>query len=103
MANVAKLTDNNSESGIRWWCPGCEGMHVVPIDGPQAWGWNGSLTEPTLTPSVLVYGHLRSPAFGPGPQPRCHSFIRGGCIEFLSDCEHGLAGQTVPMRPEPTL
>lgn len=27
----------------------------------------------------------------------CHSFIRDGRIEFLSDCTHALAGQTVDL------
>lgn len=32
------------------------------------------------------------------PVPRvCHSFVRDGKIEFLSDCTHRLAGQTVEM------
>jgi hypothetical protein len=28
---------------------------------------------------------------------RCHSFVRAGMIEFLSDCTHELAGKTVPI------
>ena len=28
---------------------------------------------------------------------RCHSFVREGRIEFLSDCTHALAGQTVEL------
>ena len=27
----------------------------------------------------------------------CHSFVRAGQIEFLGDCTHEFAGQTVPM------
>jgi len=32
----------------------------------------------------------------------CHSFIRDGKIQFLGDCTHALAGQTVdlPELPE---
>jgi hypothetical protein len=30
---------------------------------------------------------------------RCHSFITDGKIEFLSDCTHSLAGQTVELKP----
>ena len=27
----------------------------------------------------------------------CHSFVTDGKIQFLSDCTHGLAGQTVEL------
>jgi hypothetical protein len=47
---------------------------------------------------------------GPHPPPYtnetawgpCHSFLRNGQWEFLSDCAHRLAGQTVPMVPIPS-
>ncbi|MCZ4340562.1 hypothetical protein O4H52_03015 [Sphingomonadaceae bacterium G21617-S1] len=39
-------------------------------------------------------GHRAPPAV-------CHSFVRNGQIEFLSDCTHALAGQTVPLPPFP--
>jgi hypothetical protein len=29
----------------------------------------------------------------------CHSFVREGQIQFLGDCTHAFAGQTVPMIP----
>jgi len=35
-------------------CPGCDHAHQVVVEGPQAWGWNGSAAAPTFTPSVLV-------------------------------------------------
>ncbi|BAS10570.1 hypothetical protein AHiyo4_39920 [Arthrobacter sp. Hiyo4] len=33
--------------------------------------------------------------------PRCHSFVRNGHIEFLSDSTHELAGQTMALPPLP--
>lgn len=66
-------------------CPGCGCSHVVRVEGPGAWGWNGSMDRPTFTPSVLVTPN------------RCHLFVRDGRIEFLRDCHHALAGQTVDM------
>jgi len=48
-----------------------------------AWDWNGDTEKPTLTPSFVTDG--------------CHCFIRDGKIEFLRDCSHALAGQTVGM------
>jgi hypothetical protein len=86
-----------------WWnCPGCGEPHYVPTAGPKAWGFNGDMERPTLTPSVLVYpGHRLNDAGERVETPRCHVFIRGGRIEFLSDSTHALAGQTIDV-PEVT-
>lgn len=56
--------------------------------------YNGRPAAPTFEPSIRVF----EPA-GPGGPERtiCHSFVRSGQIQFLSDCEHELAGQTVPL------
>ena len=69
-------------------CPGCECSHMV-TDG---WTFNGDLAKPTFSPSVLINARQTSPAL-----IRCHSFVREGRIEFLSDCDHELAGQTVDL------
>lgn len=99
--------------GFRLECPGCKAPHVIPVKPTEnGWDWNGSETAPTFSPSLLVYEH-RIPdttppenvvaPFKPGDvwQPRCHSFIRDGKWQFLSDCGHALAGQTVDMIPIP--
>jgi hypothetical protein len=60
----------------------------------------------TISPSVLVYErqklineYLEPPElFAPEnitTAPRCHSFVRDGRIEFLTDSTHELAGQIV--------
>lgn len=74
--------------------------------GPR-WGYNGNPDAPTFTPSVLVRGTvpitdqerdriLAGEKFGPAPLV-CHSFVTDGKIQFLDDCTHALAGQTVPL------
>lgn len=70
-------------------CPGCGYGHGFKTqgDGP-CWTFNGDMEKPTISPSLLVTG-----------QYKCHSFIRDGQIQFLSDCDHALAGQTVPLEP----
>lgn len=78
-------------------CPGCaqydepgsrlRATHTFR-DGPDGWTYNGDGDKPTVNPSILLTsydGH------------RCHSFIREGRIEFLSDCTHALAGHTVEL------
>lgn len=103
-------------------CPGCKELHGVRVaqtgeKGP-VWEWNGSLSRPTLTPSLLVRGTRPTPEGlammeRGDPLPAgvdrypcrdfvCHSFVRDGRIQFLSDCTHELRGQTVELvRAEP--
>lgn len=67
-----------------FWCPGCECPH--PFSVPR-WVWNGSMTSPTFSPSLLCNQN--------DPETRCHLFLKDGMIQFLGDCHHKLAGQTV--------
>ena len=77
------------KDAVGFWCPGCGCGHILTINGRRnlanaTWTWNGSLDAPTFTPSVNVVGY-------------CHSFVRDGAIQYLADCRHSLAGQTVPL------
>lgn len=89
-------------------------MHQVHVgDGPgPRWGFNGDFDRPTFTPSVLVRGHQTARdkngkwngewVRGPDGEPVssvCHSFVTGGRVQFLGDCTHDLAGQTVDLQP----
>jgi len=105
-------------------CPGCNEAHSIQTGagpGPR-WGWNGNAEHPTFTPSVLVRG-IRSPSgevmtdgeeaeydaiFASGGREAvfasrfgtvCHTFVTDGRIQFLDDCTHALAGQTVELPP----
>lgn len=101
-------------------CPGCNDTHTVNVgDGPGArWGWNGDSVKPTFTPSILARsGHYISEdscwckfyqkhsqeAEEEGDDRftcyLCHSFVTDGRIQFLDDCTHSLAGQTVELQP----
>lgn len=108
---------------LTYWCQGCEITHSVRVrpDGKNegaAWGFDWNLDHPTFSPSVLTTsGHyMSSHKLGkpcwctfkeqhPGRRSpscfRCHTFIRGGMVEFLGDCSHALAGQTLPLPPLP--
>lgn len=95
---------------VGFWCPGCETVHHIPV-GPdhtpgKAWGYNGNADSPTFTPSIHVtYPHWVPPAPTDQEQVQvtdtCHSFVTDGQIQFLGDCTHPLAGQTVPLPPFP--
>ncbi|KMO34765.1 ammonia monooxygenase [Methylobacterium variabile] len=99
-----------AEGGLLlFWCPGCDGAHNVrPRDGSgRGWSFNGSYDRPTFSPSVLVRGvqpitdaEHAALVRGERVEPRpfvCHSFVTDGQIQFLGDCTHALAGQTVPL------
>jgi hypothetical protein len=93
---VEILTDANGVKYASFECPGCGLNHGPVVSRPPGsvgptWGWNGDLERPTFTPSLRVqWDRPKGPA-------ACHSFIREGRIEFLSDCTHALAGQTVDL------
>lgn len=95
-----------AEGGF-FWCPGCEGLHIIRTAGPGAWGFNNDYDKPTFTPSILVTynGSDAGQDRGDGdraPAARCHSFVTDGRIQFLSDCTHALAGQTVDLPDLPS-
>lgn len=97
---LAKLYGQDTVSHGLWFhCPGCGRGHRVMTkeynDGPTQWEWNGDLVKPTFSPSILTWwteGEEKKDC-------RCHSFVTDGMIQFLSDCTHALAGQTVPLQP----
>jgi Family of unknown function (DUF6527) len=116
---VKRVHPSYYEEGYEFKCPGCGWTHAIPVQysakniadrggaiGPQ-WSFNGSLDRPTFNPSLLVRGTedltddeydrvMRGEKIQPRPRV-CHSFIRDGQIQFLSDCTHALAGKTVDL------
>ncbi len=98
-----------------FWCPGCKCGHGIWTTKRNSissiWSFNGDMEKPTFAPSLLITQETWTPPVTPEnieqwrKQPWtqtktssvCHSFIRNGMIEFLSDCTHALAGKTVPM------
>lgn len=117
----SKLRNLQSPSGQRslaFFCPGCKDFHVVPIESgtKDSWKWNQNVEAPTFFPSVDVKsGHYMN-SHKPGsscwctynkehPEDaedgfecvHCHSWVTDGVINFLTDCTHSLAGQSVPI------
>jgi Family of unknown function (DUF6527) len=87
-------SSDGSEVLIDVTCPGCGYGHPFRIkgEGPM-WTWNGDMVKPTFSPSMLCNATVNNGA------NRCHSFVKDGSIQFLSDCWHELKGQTVPLPP----
>ena len=87
MAKVRSYVDDNAHIIF---CPACGCGHLFD----RRWTFNGDRDKPTFTPSMLVNAHLHEidPKY-----IRCHSFVTDGKIQYLSDCTHDLAGQTVEL------
>ena len=100
---------------VMFHCPGCNEDHAITvkvsdIPGP-VWLFNGDAARPTFQPSILVTAPRWEPPVtaanwaewrrAPWEQKQvdhiCHSFVTDGRIQFLGDCTHALAGQTVDL------
>ena len=98
-------------SDYSFYCPGCKFHHGVWLEkegytGPT-WTFNGNLEKPTFSTSLLVnwvYCEWDQITKMPIPETRknmvCHTFITDGKIQFLSDCTHEFAGQTIDLIDE---
>ena len=96
MAKIKRYTtaDGAYHGELGFMCPGCKEIHFITdnlteekaiCNGP--WAFNNDFETPTISPSILVQW----------TEHRCHSFIKNGMIQFLTDCTHDLKGQTVEL------
>lgn len=76
-------------------CPGCGCEHGVwttkTNQNNAIWDFNGDMDKPTFSPSIKVTYPTAAKTH------ICHSFIKNGMIQFLSDCTQSLAGKTVEL------
>lgn len=107
MARAYEQLGPDGSKYVVFHCPGCDTLHNPCVsagtlygNGP-VWGYNGSLDMPTFTPSLLYWLEPRADADDEERRyiatRRCHSFVTDGRIQFLGDCGHKLAGQTVDL------
>ncbi|PRY10275.1 hypothetical protein CLV24_1143 [Pontibacter ummariensis] len=78
---------NGSVHTHLFFCPGCNTAHGF---SDKVHTYNGDGNKPTIRASLLIGSQG-------GAKYLCHSFVRDGKIQFLSDCTHKLAGQTVEL------
>lgn len=120
VVTVSDARDQSDHLRLKIWCPGCKSLKMLPINGTSDkrpnWQFDGNLEKPTLSPSIKTSYYMMSDegeaaaerGDAPGPDGRyhgheyvCHSFLKAGRWEFLSDCTHELKSQTVDMQPLP--
>ena len=93
--------DRAGRTWVHFVCPATGETVVIPITDPPpvtsrckplpTWSFDGNHDRPTLAPSILH----RVTA---GPKSRCnHYFVRDGRAEYLGDCTHKYAGQTLDL------
>lgn len=94
---TGKLLLRRVQGGLTvFWCPGCKCGHAVN----ETWSIQDG-ERPSISPSVLVNGDLPREQRREAGMLRCHLFVRDGQLDFCSDCDHELAGKSVPMVPMP--
>lgn len=123
MSALGKKLRRRDDGAVMFHCPGCGDTHEVFVDSgipTRNWQFNGNGDAPTFSPSVLVRtghhvsGHESGPCWctynaehpdDPAPFKCrvCHSFVTDGRIQFLTDCTHALAGQTVELPDFPSI
>ena len=81
MAKFHRTKDNH----LVFHCLGCDMIHVVD----ERWTFNNDFNKPTISPSLKVSYPYND------EEHICHSFIRDGIMQYLSDCTHHLAGKTI--------
>lgn len=108
IVDARQVTNSDGRTGTRhyYWCPGCNSLHGIAIrphtqDNGAGWEFTGTLECPTYAPSQLTTWPRQKGGVELPEQNVCHTFIRGGMIEFLNDCTHALKGQTMPLPPLP--
>lgn len=98
--NVCASWEGPHDSGLSFHCLGCDDTHQIRLH-PNGWGWNGDKVKPTFTPSVKVTYPANPKASDDFKEWRteriCHSFVTNGKIQYLDDCAHALAGQTIDL------
>lgn len=90
-----RIIKTPSRGAFAIWCPACKEEH--PFD-KKRWEFNGDFDKPTFSPSMLI-------RIGPMPEDHpdagkihvCHSFVKEGNIQYLGDCTHAMAGQTIEL------
>lgn len=127
MPKATPYEEDGKTTGYMVFCPACKCGHLFNIapgtngagGRKPCWTFDGNVDSPTFSPSMLVQSvdlPPRDPATGDfkrGPDGKtlldthgrilgtkdtvCHSFVRGGKIQFLGDCTHALKNQTVDL------
>jgi hypothetical protein len=103
MAKIKRYTEKDGvyHGELGFICKGCGYRHFITDNestGHQlCWEFNKDYEKPTINPSILFNRDVPDEYLKEGNMHRCHSFIKDGMIQYLGDCTHQLAGQTIEL------
>lgn len=102
-----KKSEQGHSPDFNFYCLGCDCYHGVWTTSKNIsdaiWLFNNNLEKPTLSPSLLnrfvTYKQDQEKNIIPTTIKNvvCHVFITDGIIQYLPDCTHHLAGQTIEL------
>ena len=91
---IKKVKYSETTYSYHFICPGCDEVHAFN----DTWQFNQDFENPTISPSFLMRGTRFVSEHSTKQEPYvCHSFIKEGKIQYLGDCTHKLANQTVEL------
>lgn len=95
MSKLRKAQGKDGYLSLMHWCPGCDEVHGIRVDGggKANWSFDNNYDAPTFAPSVRVFVTEDDGS----DTTLCHYFITAGKIIFCSDSPHKLKGQTVDL------
>lgn len=107
MEKLEKFTHEDGGIEYAFYCPGCKELHtyITKMGSKTAeyrkanglnlveWQFNGNTEKPSFSPSLLYHKTDN--------RGRCHLFLTDGVISYCSDCDHNLAGKSVPLEVIP--
>jgi hypothetical protein len=96
-----------SEGRISFFCPACNHPHAIPVEGDNAFRWNGDSDYPSIAQIIEVHGLIPNDhpdlikALKGEPYPQhdtlCKCSVYLGRISFHPHCTHAFAGATVDL------
>jgi len=86
---IIKVEDDKLE----FWCTGCGAYHSVPLVGDDPWFFDGDYERPTILPSLVLHRVTETGKV----VNTCHLCLTGGILYYLSDSEHRMRGQNIPL------
>lgn len=88
------ITEYDGQKTAMLYMPGLPFPVIINVAGQHpVWGWNGDVYNPTFTPSILT----RMPWGDKAQEIRNHVFVMDGKIQYLADCSHEYAGETMEL------
>ncbi len=102
LMSMERVTTKAGGVSYWFWCPGCKIHHSFRTKlgtgerpGP-VWTYDENVEKPTFGPSLMCNRGITEDHKAAGGH-QCHLFLKNGIVQYLGDCTHKLAGQSIPV------